>query len=298
MLRPCPTLLWVLLLLSINSLTVQAQVSEQDSLALVALYTATDGQNWANDTNWLTMPVSQWNGVTVTNNRVTKLNLFANQLTGPVPAELGDLTALTDLSLAFNQLTGTIPDDLGQLTSLTYLDLGGNAFIGTIPVELDALTNLTFLDFSNNTLSGTLPLGLISLSMLNTFWFNETALCTPIDEAFQTWLQGISDVRSTGCTNVAAEAADEIPSEFVLEATYPNPFNTSTTIRYALPEARFVRLVVYDGLGRRVQVLVERVQRSAWHEVVFEAGSLPSGVYFYRFEAGSFQASGQMLLTR
>lgn len=324
----------------------KAQVAEEDSLALVALYNATNGPNWVDTTNWLTMSVSQWHGVTVTSSRVTKLNLFANQLSGAIPEELGNLTELTDLALAFNQLTGAIPDalsqltkltvldfdsnlltgsipdnlaqltnltyldlhgnqltgaipgNLGQLTNLTYLDLGINEFTGNVPAGLETLTNLTFLDLSNTLLTGTLPLGLINLTKLDTFWFNETTLCTPVDEAFQDWLRGITDVRSTGCTNVAAEDADEIPSDFVLGANYPNPFNASTTIRYAVPEAGFIRLIIYDGLGRRVQVLVEEAQVPAWHEAVFDADGLPNGVYFYRLETDSFQASGQMLLVR
>ncbi len=93
------TLLWVILLVSVGGLKVRAQVSQQDSLALVALYNATDGANWSDNTNWLTGPVSQWKGVTVTGDRVTRLLLFAKQLTGSIPVELGNLANLTHLNL-------------------------------------------------------------------------------------------------------------------------------------------------------------------------------------------------------
>ena len=56
--------------------------------------------------------------------------------------------------------------------------------------------------------------------------------------------------------------------------------------------------MVYDTLGRRVRVLVEDRQLPGWHAVVFEGSNLPSGVYFYRLVAGSFEASGQMLLVK
>ena len=82
-------LFWVLLLASLCGPKVQAQVTEQDSLALVALYNATDGPNWVNNTNWLTTPVSQWNGVTVAGDRVTDLRLRRNLLTGEIPNGLG-----------------------------------------------------------------------------------------------------------------------------------------------------------------------------------------------------------------
>ena len=68
------TLLGMTLLMSLNGRTVQAQVAEQDSLALVALYNATDGPNWSRVTNWLMEPVSQWDGVGVEGNRVTRLS--------------------------------------------------------------------------------------------------------------------------------------------------------------------------------------------------------------------------------
>ncbi len=59
MTRQLIALVWVMLLVTVSGRTVRAQVTEQDSLALVALYNATDGSNWADNTNWLTAPVSQ-----------------------------------------------------------------------------------------------------------------------------------------------------------------------------------------------------------------------------------------------
>lgn len=85
-----------------------------------------------------------------------------------------------------------------------------------------------------------------------------------------------------------AGSAEELPTEFALEAAYPNPFNPLTHIRYALPEAAEVRLAVYNTLGQRVETLVDRRQTAGHHEVAFRAGDLPSGTYYYRIRAGSF----------
>ncbi|MFC1547459.1 hypothetical protein ACFL5M_02910, partial [Candidatus Neomarinimicrobiota bacterium] len=106
---------------------------ELDSLALVALYNSTDGANWTDDTNWLSADsaLDTWYGVTVSGGRVTKLHLFQNLLTGPLPTEIGDLTGLTWLYLANNQLSGPIPASIGNLTGLQSLVLDADNPIPT-----------------------------------------------------------------------------------------------------------------------------------------------------------------------
>jgi len=132
-------------------------VIQQDYEALVALYNATDGANWTNNTNWLTGQVSTWHGVTVTGDRVTSLELNSNQLTGTIPSEIGNLTNLISLQLSINQLTGSIPVEIGNLTNLTILTLFLNQLSGTIPSEIGNLTNVTFLSLSHNQLTGSIP---------------------------------------------------------------------------------------------------------------------------------------------
>ena len=78
-------------------------------------------------------------------------------LTGPIPAELGDLTNLQELWLDRNRLTGPIPAALGALTNLQTLRLMDNELTGPIPAELGALTNLQTLDLGSNRLTGPIP---------------------------------------------------------------------------------------------------------------------------------------------
>ena len=94
----------------------------------------------------------------------------------------------------------------------------------------------------------------------------------------------------------AAEVAS-VPEAFVLEANYPNPFNPQTTIRFSMLEASVVKLVVYDVLGREVRVLVDGTREAGTHEVVFEAGNLPSGTYLVQLAtpAGSFVQTMQLM---
>ena len=109
-----------------------------DRAALVALYNATDGANWRNNGNWLSnAPMGEWHGVTTdSDGRVTYLKLNDNQLTGEIPAELGDLTNLGWLGLNDNQLTGEIPAELGDLSRLWRLYLSSNQLTGCIPSGL------------------------------------------------------------------------------------------------------------------------------------------------------------------
>lgn len=89
-----------------------------------------------------------------------------------------------------------------------------------------------------------------------------------------------------------------VPDVFALDANYPNPFRTATTIRYGLPEPASVRLDVYDALGRRVATLVNEEQQPAWHEVDFYADDLAPGVYIYRLRANDFVSQRQLTLIR
>lgn len=94
------------------------------------------------------------------------------------------------------------------------------------------------------------------------------------------------------------EEEPEAPAGFVLAPNYPNPFNPSTTIRFALPTASPVELAVYDALGREVYRLTEDRLAAGAHEVVFEAKHLPSGVYVYRLTAGTLTETRRMVLLR
>ncbi len=88
------------------------------------------------------------------------------------------------------------------------------------------------------------------------------------------------------------------PERFELFQNYPNPFNPQTSIEYILPKSERVKLVVYDVLGREVQTLVDGVQDAGYRSVVFDATNLPSGVYFYRLQAGNSIDLRKMLVAK
>ena len=94
------------------------------------------------------------------------------------------------------------------------------------------------------------------------------------------------------------EPQNAVPGKFRLDQNYPNPFNPSTTIRYALPGASHVQLVVYDLLGRRVAVLADEQQSAGEHSVRFDATRFASGVYLCRLTAGSFVETKKMMVVK
>jgi len=89
-----------------------------------------------------------------------------------------------------------------------------------------------------------------------------------------------------------------IPSNFILYQNYPNPFNPSTYISFDLPRNVKVKVSVYDVLGRLVKVLVDGEMPAGKHRIEFRGDGLPSGVYFYRLEAGDFMDVKKMMLIK
>ena len=92
-------------------------------------------------------------------------------------------------------------------------------------------------------------------------------------------------------------ASESVPATvYSLDQNYPNPFNPSTTIRYGLPSRSHVDLTVYNTLGQQVATLVQGEQEAGFHEAVFDASGLASGVYVYRLQSGETILSRKMVL--
>ena len=245
--------------------------------ALVALYEATDGANWTTQTNWLSdLPISWWYGVTTgAGGRVTRLSLENNDLTGPIPAELGNLSNLEWLSLHGNALTGPIPAALGNLSNLLVLGLGVNDLTGPIPAALGNLSNLTWLNLSGNALTGPIPAELGSLSNLNglILWGNELTgrlpseltnlrqlktlriedndgLCAAADAAFQAWLATIDDFRGGICATEDGVVTNRAALVALYEATDGANWTTQTNWLSNLPISSWYG--VTTGAGGRV----------------------------------------------
>ena len=199
-----------------------------DRAVLLALYAATGGPDWEDNTHWGSAePLGTWHGVTVNaDGRVIGLALADNKLYGTLPAALGDLTALVHLDLSNsysgdegapldrlpedydprgrgNLLQGPIPPELGRLTALEVLDLSGNELNG-LPATLRQITSLRVLNLSGNELHSTLlplfPFGQSSsfphLEVLNLY---DSWLGGPLPESISEQLE-ILDLRENWLT--------------------------------------------------------------------------------------------------
>jgi len=127
---------------------------------LIALYDATNGDNWTNNTNWCTnAPLSEWYGVTLdySQERVQYIHLSYNNLVGSIPEEIGNLTELYTLDLSGNTLTGEIPSSIGNMHILGYLYLNNNQLTGSIPQEIGNLSDLRACYIYENQLMGNIP---------------------------------------------------------------------------------------------------------------------------------------------
>ena len=114
-------------------------------------------------------------------------------------------------------------------------------------------------------------------------------------------VSGMGDILYTvngGGTVFVQNISTEVPLYYVLNQNYPNPFNPSTKIRYSIVKSGFVKLVVFDALGREVETLVNQSQQAGTYEASFTSANYPSGVYFYKLTTGDFSSVKKMVLLK
>ena len=124
-----------------------------------------------------------------------------NNLTGELPPELSSLASLEVLDLGYSDVSGSIPAWLGELTRMRSLYLDGNQFEGELPEELGNLVQLELLTLHDNRgLTGELPDSLTKLQKLEWFPFHATGLCAPLTDSIQAWLNAIPDWQGNDCS--------------------------------------------------------------------------------------------------
>jgi photosystem II stability/assembly factor-like uncharacterized protein len=99
-----------------------------------------------------------------------------------------------------------------------------------------------------------------------------------------------------GVTSV--EYSNKVPTQFALLQNHPNPFNPSTVINYEISKSSFVKIKVYDVLGREIAIMVNEEEPAGKYSITFNGSNLSSGIYFYSITAGRFHQTKKMVLLR
>jgi hypothetical protein len=291
------------------------EIPQAECRALVALYNSTNGPGWKHLNGWLhTNTACSWYGVGCRSGHVAELSLGWNQLGGPIPSELGDLSRLTVLWLGSNQLSGPIPLQLVNLSNLRTLGLGGNQLSGSIPWQLGLLgnlgslwlwgnhlsgsipwqlanlSNLDWLGINDNPLSGSIPTSLTALHLVE-FDFGNTNLCEPVDAAFQTWLHGIRFLSGAGVicraptpTPTPPCTVPALPSPYSLRVNAGGPAYTDTTgvIWQADREYAYCSAPYWGATGGQVYTTTRAIG-SATDQTLFQSERYFASQAGYRF---------------
>ena len=235
--------------------------------------------------------------------RLTELNCnydLANEFTlsdlglsGEIPQEIGTLDSLEFLWLEDNQLTGPIPTEIGNLSKLKYLIMHYNQLSDSIPSEIGNLSNLEILKLDNNQLTGYIPESICDLTLEFNGWNNlfgedfavyNNQLCPPYPDCVDAYV-GLQN--TTNC-ELASDTFNPIPLDYSLYDPYPNPFNAQTAIQITLPIKDVMIVKVYDVNGSELKTLVHSIFDSGTHTIKWNAGDLPSGIYFIRMQTRHF----------
>ncbi|MBU1101223.1 MAG: T9SS type A sorting domain-containing protein [Bacteroidetes bacterium] len=214
----------------------------------------------------------------------------------------------------FDSVNHTLVVPQMSTNSMTYIDLpyvglltpnGGEAWeagstqaitwesqmIETVDIDYSTDGGVTFEllvqgeDAALGTYSWNLPTGTSSSCIIKIFDSSDPTVMDISDDAF-TIMQTV------------AIYDDPLPSDYALNQNYPNPFNPSTTIRYIVEESINVKIELYDLLGNLISTLLDKKCSKGIHNLNFEAGELPSGIYYYTMSAGNFSDTKKMLLIK
>ncbi len=111
-------------------------------------------------------------------------------------------------------------------------------------------------------------------------------------EGYSVWRRPLSDI--IGIQNITSE----IPERYELLQNYPNPFNPATKIEFSIPKAEYVKLIIYDALGREIETLVSENLNAGTYQAKWNGSNYASGVYFYQLQAESYSETKTMMLVK
>lgn len=294
-----------------NTLSYTWQIASSSSFASIGLAIDTDS-TFAEATyqqifDLLTDAVSVWNHRVITSDGVTTDTSATRTIifqkgtlnTAPTAAEItspANGTALTVEGDPTNELVATwsaSTDSENDAISYTWQLSATEAFGENDILVASQPQDSTSIAYSFATVAAVLDAANVAPGATVTLYHRVVST------------DGVSTVNGASASVVitrgrltSIEGDSNLPTETSLAQNYPNPFNPSTTINFTLAESGMVRLNVYDLSGRMISSLVNDRRPAGNYSVTFDAANLPSGVYMYRLEAGSFTQIRKMTLLK
>ena len=175
------------------------------------------------------------------------------------------------------------------------IDNANNFWIATGEGLVKYMSENNFVEYTvQNSVIPTNNLGAVSVDSKGNVWFaafNSTQASEQVNLCIFNENGVVLDVERQNPKAVAVK-------DYQLYQNYPNPFNPTTTIEYAIPKSSFVSLKVYNVLGKEIATLVNQRQMRGHYSLSFNASELPSGVYFYRLQAGNYSVTKKMVLAK
>jgi len=233
--------------------------------------------------------------------------------------------AQLDLTTAYNDAAGrtadtTIGSELGGTTLArgVYVSAAGTFAITDTLTLSGTATDVFIFKMATTLTTGSASSVILAGGALasNVFW--QVGSSATIDGLFKGNILALTAITQNGgaSTNIRALARNSfvtvsgvsalsldpqtsaMPKDFALTQNYPNPFNPATVFSFSIPAQSLVSLKVYDVLGREVSVVLFQEMPAGKYSRQWNAAALPSGVYFYRLEAGTFAATKKLLLLK
>ena len=221
---------------------------------------------------------TNWQTLRLTQNKILRDVKFVNLNTGFLVGDSGVVFKSTNQGNSWTQInSGTnlnlysifFPDiNTGYIAGMRYVLKTTNNGVSWFPV-FDSLTRNFYSVYFNDVNTG--------------------YIAGDSGKVYKTTTGGIIGIKPL---------SNEVPKEFMLYQNYPNPFNPSTIIKFSVVKTSNVNISLYDALGRVVKTLVDELITAGTYEVKWNAENFPSGMYFCKFQAGSFSMTKKMVFAK
>ncbi len=239
---------------------------------------------------------------------------FANAETGYIVGASGQIYKSTDSGLSWFRIGSGLQygDDLFDIA---FTDLNTGWAVGENGTIIKTTTGGT--GYATTTLIANIPASsqLLEVATIEGFFVGNNVLINPggTNEEINKIIgfgsilletplvfdhQAGETIISLNPSSIMEEEMNEFPKEYSLLNNYPNPFNPSTIIRYAVPKSSPVQIKVFDVIGNEIVTIIDEEKPAGTYEVEFDGTGLPSGIYFYQLKAGSFVKTKKMILIK